>query len=335
MSERVRNLLSVAVLIVGGLVIAVVVLTAPSDADRVEHLGQIIKCPVCQGESIGDSPADMARDMMGLVEQRVAEGFSDEAIIDELLSSYTGAVLLDPPASGATLLLWLLPGMALLSGAGVIWWWQRNPGEEIAVPTAGQARSGGRMLVGGLILAGSLGLIVVVAGFFLQDRAGPNSGVANLGVENLDEVSNETMEAVIAANINHPQINGMRLALAERYYLAGDYQAAFPHYLSVAESANATDLESVSALVRLGWMAWDGNQATEAALGMFDQALEIAPESTTALYLKGQVLWCGSSDPEAATELFSEILESDELPDDTRRLIEADLAAASQGLACA
>ena len=191
------------------------------------------------------------------------------------------------------------------------------------------------MLVGGLILAGSLGLIVVVAGFFLQDRAGPNSGVASLGVENLDEVSNETMEAVIAANTDHPQINGMRLALAERYYLSGDYQSAFPHYLSVAESATATDLESVSALVRLGWMAWDGNRATEAALGMFDQALEIAPESTTALYLKGQVLWCGASDPSAATELFSEILDSDDLPDDTRQLIEADLAAASQGLECA
>ena len=333
MSERSRNLLYGAALGVATIVLGFLILTAPSDTDRVANLGQQIKCPVCQGESIANSPADMARDMMALVEQRVTEGVSDQAIIDELLASYTGAVLLDPPASGSTLLLWLLPIVAVVAGAGVIVWWKRHPGK----PTPKEpSEIGGRkrLVAGGAILVGALAFIVVAAGFFLQDRAGPNSGVADLAGVDLDSVSNETMEAVIAANLENPQINGMRLALGERYYEIGDYQGAFPHYLAVAESTNATDVEAVSALIRLGWMAWDGNRATEAALGMFDEALEIAPASTTARYLKGQVLWCGGLDPAGAAELFTEVLEADDLPADTRSRIETDLAAVTQGASC-
>ena len=334
MSERARNLVfGLAIALMAGL-IAVLVLTSPTDVDRVETLGSQIKCPVCQGESIANSPAQMARDMMNLVSQRVAEGISDEAIVDELLASYSGAVLLDPPASGNTLVLWLAPLVALAIGVSVIVWWRRHPGE--AIPgRASPERNGKRMLIGGLILAGAFGGIVLAAGFFLQDRSGPTSGVASFDPETLDSVSNETMEAVVAANADDPQINGMRLALAERYYELGDYQSAFPHYLSVAESDIASNGEAVTALVRLGWMAWDGNGAADAAIGMFDQALAIDNSSATARYLKGQVLWCGTNDKDAAAQLFTDVLADGDLTGDSRTQVETDLSAVSQGLGCA
>ena len=189
-------------------------------------------------------------------------------------------------------------------------------------------------MIGGLILAVSFGGIILAAGFFLQDRAGPTSGVASVELEDLDSVSNETMEAVISANIDDPQINGMRLALAERYYQLGDYGSAFPHYFTVAESEIATDGEAVTALVRLGWMVWDGNGAAEPAIGMFDQALAIDAKSITARYLKGQVLWCGAGDTDAATALFAEILTNGDLAANMKARVEADLTAADEGLAC-
>jgi len=334
MSDHARNVIFGVAIAAMAALIAFLVFTTPTNVDRVETLGRQIKCPVCQAESIANSPSQMARDMMSLVEERVANGFSDEAIVDELLASYSGAVLLNPPASGRTLVLWLAPFAALAMGVVVISWWRRHPGPENVVDQPVRKRSGRRMLIGGLVLVFSFGGIVLVAGFFLQDRAGPMSGVADIEAENLDSVSNETMEAVIAANADDPQINGMRLALAERYFDLGDYGSAFPHYFAVAESELASETEAVAALVRLGWMAWDGNRAADPAIGMFDEALAIDASSTAARYLKGQVLWCGIGDPDAAAALFADLLQSEDLAADTRVRVEADLSAAGEGLAC-
>ena len=335
MSERARNLFSVTAIVLMTVVLVFVVASSPSEADRVEQIGTRIKCPVCQAESIANSPSQMARDMMALVEERVAQGASDEEIMDELLSAYSGAVLLDPPASGATLVLWVAPLVAVAVGVSMIVWWRRHPGTDVSADAMPQSRSRSRTLVGGLVLAGAAAVVVIVAGFFLQDREGPTAGVANLEGQDLSEVSNETMEAVVAANLDNPQINGMRLALAERYYEAGDYRSAFPHYLAVAKATGASDAELVTALVRLGWMAWDGNGEVEAAIGLLDQALTIDSDSTTAMFLKGQVLWCGAGDADAAAGLFSVVLADPELSDDSKALVGSNLEAVTRGESCA
>lgn len=335
MSEKTRNLsFAVAIALMAALAVTLVA-TTPTEADRIEHLGSQIKCPVCQGESIANSPADMARDMMGLVEERVAEGATDQQIIDELLGSYSGAVLLDPPASGNTLILWLAPFAALVLGVGVIAWWRRHPGE----PPAGEkatdplARSRSRTLVGGLILAGSFAAIVVAAALFVSDSPG-SAASASTAPSDLDSVSNETMEAVIAANVANPQVNGMRLALAERYFEVNDYRSAFPHFLAVAESTEATPDEAVAALVRLGWMAWDGNAEAETAVGLLDQALRIDSTSTTAAFLKARVLWCGFDDYKGAAKLLEQVSTQPQLDTDSLALVEDDLTAIRNGETC-
>lgn len=336
MSEGLRNRLYLLVILTLGTVVAFLVLTGPSQADRVDRLGNSIRCPVCQGESIADSPSTMARDMMALVSERVEEGWSDDEIVDELLGSYSGAVLLDPPASGSTLVLWVAPVVALIAGAGVIVWWERHPGAAESAATAEPTnRSRRRMLAGGLILAGAFAAIVATAGFFLQDDpVGVSSGIPELDRQSLEDVSNETLEAVIASNLDNPQIGGMRLALAERYFSEGDFRSAFPHYLAVAESEDSADSQIVTALVRLGLMAWEGNGEVEAALGMFDQALAIDESSSSALYLKGRVLWCGAGDAEQAESLFEQVIALGELPQDSVDVVEADLAAVRRGEPC-
>jgi len=178
-------------------------------------------------------------------------------------------------------------------------------------------------------------VIVGVAGDFLQEREGPTEGVADLGEQDLSSVSNETMEAVIAANLDNPQINGMRMALAERYYEEGDYRSAFPHYLAVAESESASDTEAAAALTRLGWMAYEGNGEVDTALRLLDQALAIEPNAPVALYLKGRVQWCGAGDADTAITLFEQVLANPDIPDESRTDIEADLERASAGEVCA
>ncbi|MGH8944866.1 MAG: cytochrome c-type biogenesis protein CcmH [Acidimicrobiia bacterium] len=333
MSERLRNTVYLVFMAVAAVALVALVATAPGANDRVEALGSRIRCPVCQGEAIIDSPAPMARDMMDLIRQRVADDVDDEQIIAEITASYSGAVLLDPPTRGATLWLWLAPLLALAAGIGVILWWRRSP-ETAPTPTAPLPRSRSRAVAGSLLMAVVLGAVVAAAGFALQDREGPAAGAADLGSFDLSQVSNETMEAVIAANLDDPRIDGMRLALAERYFDAGDYRSAFPHYLAVAESEDAGDELAHNALVRLAWMAFDGNGEVDAAMSLLDQALAIDPESALALYLKGQVLWCGANRPAQAAELFREVLDLGGLEGELRNRVEVDLEAANQGEQC-
>ncbi len=318
------------------LAVALVALTStrPAHTDRVEAMGSRIKCPVCQGESIADSPSQMAKDMMTLISDRVAAGATDHEILDEIQASYSGAVLLDPPASGSTLFLWLAPALVLLGGIFVIVWWKGHPGSETGITPETRGRGRRRVLVGGGIMVAVFAGIVVLASNSLQDRVSGAEGVADLGQQDLSQVSNDTMEAVIAANLDNPQIDGMRLALAERYYQAGDYRSAFPHYLAVAEDPNATDDEATTALVRLGWMTYDGNGEIDTALNLVDQALAIDPTSTVARYVEGRLEWCGNDDAEGATAIFTDLLDDPDLPADSRSQVEADLELSRTGAAC-
>jgi cytochrome c-type biogenesis protein CcmH len=332
MSERQLNTLIVVALVLMAVALGFMISTEPADADRAQEIGARIRCPVCQGESIADSPSQMAQDMMALIAEEVAQGTSDDQIIDQLLASYSGAVLLDPPASGATLWLWLAPLAAIAVGVTVILWWRSHPGSSDGADS--EPRSKKRLVIGGVLLVAMFAVIVGAAGNFLQEREGPAEGVADLGDQDLSQVSNETMEAVIAANLDNPQINGMRMALAERYYEEGDYRSAFPHYLAIAQSEMATSTEAAAALTRLGWMAYEGNGEVDTALNLLDQALAIEPDAPVALFLKGRVQWCGAGDTEAAIALFDEVLGNPSLPDDSRTEIEADLERATAGEAC-
>jgi cytochrome c-type biogenesis protein CcmH len=319
------------------LVVAVVV--APdAGEDRARAIGSQIRCPVCQGESIADSPSQSARDLMDLVRQRIDEGLTDQQIIDELISSYSGALLLDPPLRGATLWLWLAPIAALGIGAALISRrFRASPGEGDRIdlaPTSDLAPPKRRALIGGVVLTLAAAVAVAAVGQFRQARGedGLFSGVAGGSIDP-DAISNETMEAVIASNLGNPEISGMRLALANRYFEEGDYQKAFPHYQAVIEDA-PTDSQAAAAYTRLGWMVYDGNGEVDLALSLIDQALGVVPDDAFATYLKGRVVWCGREDPAGAAELFSQVLIGSGLDDQVRSRVEADLTAVEAGARC-
>lgn len=87
-----------------------------SAAERVDHITSELRCVVCQGLSVKDSPAENARQMRDLVAQRVAEGRTDDEIREEFRRSYGDWVLLSPPAASWTGLIWLVPVLALAIG---------------------------------------------------------------------------------------------------------------------------------------------------------------------------------------------------------------------------
>lgn len=121
MSERLRNVVAGAVIALSlGIVVTVLAGSPASEADRVAHLASILKCPVCDRESIASSPSDLARELHVVIEERVAEGWSDEDVIDFFVATYGEDVLLDPPGGGRTALLWILPILAAVAGMVVV-----------------------------------------------------------------------------------------------------------------------------------------------------------------------------------------------------------------------
>jgi cytochrome c-type biogenesis protein CcmH len=140
MPERIRR--AGATFLTVGLAVIVVVGLIAGDAtpeDRVEGLGLRIKCPVCQGEAIYASPAETARAMMEIVEEKVAAGESDDEILEYFRARYTDAIILDPPFRGKTLAVWLLPLVAL--GVGIFMILGRRAAPRTATSGAGSPPS--------------------------------------------------------------------------------------------------------------------------------------------------------------------------------------------------
>ncbi len=112
---------------------------APPDAATAARLTESIskglRCPVCQGLSVADSNADSARAMHARVGELVAQGYSEQQILDYFVDRYGAWVRLEPEAEGFGLLVFVLPaGMLVLGGL-----WLASRGLGAASPPAAPA----------------------------------------------------------------------------------------------------------------------------------------------------------------------------------------------------
>ncbi|MGH9022338.1 MAG: cytochrome c-type biogenesis protein [Acidimicrobiia bacterium] len=83
---------------------------------RAVRLSEGLRCPVCQGLSIGESPAPIARDMVAEVRRRVEAGESDAQVRRAFVQRYGESVLLDPSGSWSTSVVLGLPVALLVAG---------------------------------------------------------------------------------------------------------------------------------------------------------------------------------------------------------------------------
>ena len=189
-------------------------------------------------------------------------------------------------------------------------------GETSQDPPANR-RSGVRLLIGaaGLIVAFA-GITWAASGAIVGREpdafSGPDRQV------DLESISNEQMIEVIAANADIPEINRMRLALAERYFESGEYSEALTWFQSVLD-AEPSPLEESEALGRIGWMILDSGDA-ETALRFVDMSLESNPSNLEATYFRGLIYARLGRTPEALADL-REVASSSDLPDDVRAVV--------------
>lgn len=102
---------------------------------RVEEVGGLLRCPVCQGLSVADSPATMATNMKAEVRSLLAAGYDEDQVLSYFERSYGEFVRLRPPLRGVNWLVWLGPLFGLLAGGAVVRAaLRRSPPAETASP---------------------------------------------------------------------------------------------------------------------------------------------------------------------------------------------------------
>ena len=82
-----------------------------SDAQEIRYRALIndIRCPVCQGQTIGGSNAGLAKDLREQVRKMIIKNNSDDEIQQFMVDRYGDFVVFKPPVNKNTYLLWFAP----------------------------------------------------------------------------------------------------------------------------------------------------------------------------------------------------------------------------------
>jgi cytochrome c-type biogenesis protein CcmH/NrfF len=357
----------------------------PEPADRAGALAARLRCPDCRSISVAESDSQTASAIREQIGRLLAEGRSDQEILDHFTARYGRWVLLDPPARGQTLLLWLLPALALTAGLAAVVR-RRAPAAPTLVADPGDPRgrellrerlaqaeqdlvelgaqvaagevdettaaalgeryraetaeartaladldgqdsippatvaprgpAGRRVLAGAVLGVAALvgvGLAVkgalvprpadgYVTGVDVADAAAGSTGAGGAAPadgRDLSKVSDAELEAVVAAN---PEVTGMRLALAHRYFDRGDYRRAMGHYRLVLERER-----NPVALSHVGWIAFIVGRRPDLAARLLDESLRRSPNDPEALWFLGNVQLSGLNDARAAVATLSRL----------------------------
>ncbi len=97
----------------------VIRVAAPRDSvleARTSAVASQLRCPVCQGLSIQDSPSELAQSMRAVVRDQLASGKSPDEVNAYFVSKYGEWILLAPRPRGFNLIAYLLPVLVVLSG---------------------------------------------------------------------------------------------------------------------------------------------------------------------------------------------------------------------------
>jgi len=122
---------ALALVLVAALAFSVARNSGPlTEKQRAAAIESNLKCPSCEAISVLDSSASTAAAVRQVVAARVHEGQSDQQIEQYLESRYGPSILLRPPTTGITAVVWVVPVVAAvggLGGLGLFFWRRRRP----------------------------------------------------------------------------------------------------------------------------------------------------------------------------------------------------------------
>ncbi len=122
-----------------------------AELDHAHELGKKVKCS-CGGceQSAGtcyhvggafSGPCGIAQTMIKEIQGHLDDGLNDEQVIATMIKEYGTGAYVEPPKEGFGLVAWLMPGIYLLAGAGVVVfvisrWRKRGVAAEVKTASA-------------------------------------------------------------------------------------------------------------------------------------------------------------------------------------------------------
>ena len=103
------------------------------DVEEALRIDRMLMCPVCSGQTIDQSVAEISRQMRRVVREMLTEGASRDQILQFFVDRYGTEVLAAPPKSGLNLVVWVVPvvgGLAALGAALLVIRSMTRPGSE-------------------------------------------------------------------------------------------------------------------------------------------------------------------------------------------------------------
>ena len=118
-----RFLLGLLMLVISGSALATIDVMQFKDEAQEQQFRQLteqLRCPKCQNNSIADSNSMIATDLRQKVYALMQEGKSQKEIVDYMVARYGNFVTYDPPLTPLTVLLWVMPMVAIGLGGWII-----------------------------------------------------------------------------------------------------------------------------------------------------------------------------------------------------------------------
>jgi len=98
----------------------------PDQELRARNISKIIRCLVCQNQSIDESSSPFAQDIRIIIRKKIVQDFTDEEIYSFLTDRYGDFILLNPPINRTTYVLWSLPFILFTIGIMILYWHNRK-----------------------------------------------------------------------------------------------------------------------------------------------------------------------------------------------------------------
>ncbi len=105
----------------------------PSD-DEVNRIAHQLYCPVCENTPLDVCPTEACRQWRDLIRQQLEQGWTADQIKQYFAAQYGIRVLAEPPRAGINWLAYILPPVAILAGALLLFramrTWRRSAASE-------------------------------------------------------------------------------------------------------------------------------------------------------------------------------------------------------------
>jgi cytochrome c-type biogenesis protein CcmH len=120
MTLRISKLILLFFVITAFFMLAGPVLAQQPDFDRINEIAKKLNCPTCTGINLADCRTLTCQQWRDQIGELVKQGYSDQEVLDYFSTRFGPQVLQEPPRSGSTLILWVLPVVAIIIGLGLL-----------------------------------------------------------------------------------------------------------------------------------------------------------------------------------------------------------------------